>query len=410
MKTPLLLSACRRTTVTLAIAALCAPLAATAAEPVKIGALMPLTGGLQAYGESCLNGVRMAVNEANAAGGLLGGKVQIIIADTQTKSQPSIDAAKKLTSISAVSGMVGALSSGNTIPVAQSVSSVDRVPTISPASTAPTITRLNDGDFLFRTVPSDAFQGVALAQVSRQEGKSRVAILYINNDYGEGLAESFTAAFESAGGNVTASEPFEPGKASYRGELSSAADSGAEDLLLIAYPDDGGITILKQALEEGLFQKFILTDGMKAEDVVDQIGANHLNGTFGTAPKALETDTSRIFQANYEEAFGELPPRPFIDSSYDAAMVLLLAIAKAGSRDGEDVRDALRDVTNAPGIKIKPGEFAKALRAISDGEDINYVGASGDHEFDADGDVSGTFEHWVVNNGQLETVTVFAPN
>lgn len=380
-----------------------------AAQGLKVGALMPLTGGLQAYGQACLNGVRMAADEINAAGGVLGGEVQLSVADTQTRAQPAIDAAKRLTSVEGVSGIVGALSSGNTIPVAQSVASVDGVPMISPASTAPTITTLDDDDFLFRTIPSDALQGVALAEVMSEQGLGKVAILYVNNDYGDGLASSFTESFTAGGGEVTASEAFEPNKASYRGELQSVARGGPEALLLIAYPDDGGITILRQSLEEGFFNSFVFTDGMKAEKVVETIGADFLEGAFGTAPKAEETDEAASFQTMYEASFGELPPRPFIDASYDAMAILALAAAKAGSTDGTAIRDAIREVSNAPGLEIRPGDLARGLEAIANGEDINYVGAAGDHEFDDNGDVSGTFEHWVISAGALETVTVFAP-
>lgn len=382
---------------------------AAAAQGLKIGALMPLTGGLQAYGESCLNGVRMAADEVNAAGGVLGGEVSVSVGDTQTKAQPAIDAAEKLVSIEGVSGLVGALSSGNTIPVALSVSKPNQIPQISPASTAPTITTLEDDDFLFRTVPSDAYQGVGLAQVVNEQGVGKLAILYVNNDYGDGLASSFESSFNQLGGEVTASEAFEPNKASYRGELAAVAKGGPEALLLIGYPDDGGITILRQSLEEGYFNNFIFTDGMKAEKVIEAIGADYLNGSYGTAPKAQETDEAQTFQSLYEQKFGELPPRPFIDASYDAAAILMLAAAKAGSAEGLAIRDAIRDVTNAPGTEIRPGKLGKGLEAIANGEDINYVGAAGDEEFDANGDVSGTFEHWVIKDGKLETVTVFRP-
>lgn len=379
----------------------------TLAQGLKLGALMPLTGGLQAYGENCLNGVRMAVDEANEAGGLFGSAIELIVADTQTRAQPAIDAANRLVSVEGVHGLVGALSSGNTIPVAQSVARVNRIPQISPASTAPTITTLDDDDFLFRTVPSDAFQGVALAQVVEGQGVERVAILYVNNDYGDGLAKNFTASFN---GEVTASAAFEPNRASYRGELSTVARGGAEVLLLIGYPDDGGIAILRQSLEEGYFNRFIFTDGMKAESVIANVGAPFLEGAFGTAPRALETDEAATFQELYEANFGELPPLPFIDASYDAAAILILAAAKAGSTDGSAMRDAIRDVANAPGIAIRPGQLAAGLEAIANGEDINYIGAAGEHEFDEHGDVSGTFEHWVISGGELQTITVFMPD
>jgi ABC-type branched-subunit amino acid transport system substrate-binding protein len=377
------------------------------AAGAKLGALMPLTGGLQAYGEACLNGVKMAVDEANAAGGVLGGDVSLATGDTQTKPQAAIDAAKKLTSIEGVNGIVGALASSSTIPVAQTVAGPGSIAMISPASTAPTITELNDKDFLFRTVPSDAFQGVGLASIVAKAGVEKVAILYINNDYGIGLARSFSGAFS---GVVTASKAFEPNKASYRGELNELSKGGADALVLIAYPDDGGIVILKQALEEGAFDKFIFTDGMKAEKVVSDIGAQYLNSAFGTSPKAIETDAGTAFKDAYKKAFGELPPRPFIDSSYDAAMILMLAMEAAGTTDGAKVRDMIRKVSNAPGEKILPGEFAKAKKLLAEGKDIDYVGAAGAQEFDKNGDVSGTFEHWEIKDGKLETISVFEPN
>ncbi len=398
----------RQLLLSMAMAALLTSTAASA-QGLKLGALMPLTGGLQAYGESCLNGVRLAVDEVNAAGGVLGGEVQVIVGDTQTRPQPAIDTAKRMTSVEGVSAIVGALGSGQTIPVAQTVASVDRVAMISPASTAPAITTLDDGDFLFRTVPSDAYQGVGLAQLVHDQGTGKVAILYVNNDYGDGLARSFSAAYTALGGEVTSSAAFEPNAASYRGELAAAARGGPEALLLIAYPDDGGTTILRQSLEEGFFNNFIFTDGMKAESVIANIGADFLEGAYGTAPRALETDEAATFQSLYEAAFGELPPRPFIDASYDAAAILILAAAKAGSTDGTAIRDAIREVANAPGLEVRPGQLAAGLEAIANGEDINYIGAAGEHEFDENGDVAGTFEHWVIRDGRLETVSIFTP-
>ena len=348
--------------------------------------------------------MQLAVDQVNEAGGVLGGELEIVVGDTQTKSQPAIDAAKKLVSVEGASGLLGALSSGNTIPVATSVSSVEGVPQISNASTAPTITTLEDSDFLFRTVPSDSGQGVVLGRVVKNAGLSNVAVIYVNNDYGQGLAEAFQASFEAEGGVVTGSSAFEPNKASYRGELSDLAGGDAEALLLIAYPDDGGLLILRQSLEEGFFDRFVFTDGMKTTKLVDDIGSDYMNGNFGTSPKSVESDAGAAFSDAYSAKFGEVPPLPFIDTAYDAAMIMALAIEKAGSTDGTAVRDAIRDISSAPGEKIYPGEFAKAKELIAAGTDIDYEGAGGSHDFDENGDVSGTFEHWTVDNGQLVTV------
>ena len=383
---------------------------AMAAEgQLELGALMPMTGDLQAYGQTCLNGVNLAVKEINAAGGVFGNDVQVRVGDTQTKPQAGIDAAKKLVSIEGVSAIVGALSSGVTIPVAQSVTSVEGVPQVSPASTSPVITGLDDNDYMFRSVPSDAFQGKALAEVTNEAGMDNVSILYVNNDYGEGLADSFSSAFEGMGGSVDQSLAYEPGNASYRGELSKAAGGGAEALVLIGYPENG-VTILRQAVEGGHFGKFVFTDGMKAPEIIEAVGASVLNGSFGTAPQALsDTESAKHFDAAYNDEFGEKPPKPFIDTAYDAAYVIALAAEAAGSTDAKAVRDQLRNVANPPGEVVMPGEWAKAKQLLAEGEDIDYKGASGSINFDDAGDVGGTFAHWVIRDGAIETVKVFEP-
>lgn len=397
----------------LTVAAMAATTIPTLAQdgPVKLGALMPMTGDLQAFGENCLNGVLLAIEQINAAGGILEREVEVIVGDTQTAAQPAIDAANRLVSIDGVSGIIGALASGNTIPVASSVAAPNGIPMISPASTAPTITDLEDEDFLFRTVPSDAFQGVALADVTRQEGVENLAIIYINNDYGQGLNDSFTEAFEARGGTITRALPYEPGQASYRGELQQLASEGdPEALVLIGYPENG-VTILRQALEEGFFEEFVFTDGMRSPEVAEQIGADILEGSLGVSPQALtDSNSYELFTTAYEEAYGELPPTPYIDTSYDAAFVMALAIQKAGtSTDGTAIRDALREVANAPGIEILPGEWEKAVELIEAGEDIQYLGASGSITFDENGDVAGTFAQWTFQDGTVEDLQVFEP-
>lgn len=394
----------------LAVAAM-QPGTSSAQETVKLGALIPVTGGLQSYGEGSLQGIRLAVQQVNEAGGVLDGRqVELIVGDTQTSPQPAVEAAQRLVSVEGVVGIVGALGSGNTIPVAQTVAAPNKIPQISNASTAPAITTLDDDDFLFRTTPSDAYQGVAAARLAVENGDTEVAVIYLNNDYGEGLARAFEEAITEAGGTVTASAAFEPNQASYRSDLSVLANSGAEALVLVAYPDDGGMTILRQSLEEGFFDRFILTDGMKAEGLLTQIGGEYLEGTYGTAARSVESEASEIWRGAYEEAYGELPPLPYIDSAYDAAMILMLAIEKAGSTDGTAIRDAIREVSSAPGEKILPGEWAKAKELIAAGTDIDYSGAAGEHEFDDNGDISGTFEHWAIIDNEIRTVKVFDPS
>lgn len=379
------------------------------AEPLKIGVLVPLTGDLQSYGEPALKAAQLAAKEINAAGGVLGESVQIASGDTQTSPQPGVAAAQKLVNIEGVDAIFGALSSGVTIPVAQSVSKPERIPQISSASTSPVITSLDDGDFLFRTVPSDAFQGVALSEVTQEKGYENVSIIYINNDYGKGLADAFTKAYEKAGGTVSASVAYEQGQAAYRGELQQAANDAAEALVLIGYPENGQ-TILRQALEGGFFRNFVFTDGMKAPELVDNLGAQYLEGSVGTVPQArADSPGAQHFSSAYESEYDSLPPKPYLDTAYDAFYLLSLAAQAAGTTDSVAIRDQLRAVANPPGEQVGPGEFEKAVKLLEAGKEIDYQGASGSVNFDANGDVPGTFGEWTFKDGKVVTNRIFEP-
>lgn len=379
------------------------------AEPLKIGVLVPLTGDLQSYGEPALKAAQLAAKEINAAGGVLGESVQIASGDTQTSPQPGVAAAQKLVNIEGVDAIFGALSSGVTIPVAQSVSKPERIPQISSASTSPVITSLDDGDFLFRTVPSDAFQGVALSEVTQEKGYENVSIIYINNDYGKGLADAFTKAYEKAGGTVSASVAYEQGQAAYRGELQQAANDAAEALVLIGYPENGQ-TILRQALEGGFFRNFVFTDGMKAPELVDNLGAQYLEGSVGTVPQArADSPGAQHFSSAYESEYDSLPPKPYLDTAYDAFYLLSLAAQAAGTTDSVAIRDQLRAVANPPGEQVGPGEFEKAVKLLEAGKEIDYQGASGSVNFDGNGDVPGTFGEWTFKDGKVVTNRIFEP-
>lgn len=376
------------------------------ARDVKIGGLFAMTGDLQSFGPPIRDGMRLAIMEINAQGGVLGEDLTYAVGDTQTMAQAGIDAANRLASVENVAGIVGAMASGVTIPVARSVARERGIPMVSPASTSPMVTTVDDDGYLFRTVPSDALQGTILANLAYDNDHRDVAVIYINNDYGEGLAQSFSAQFENRGGTVTGRQAYEPGQASYRGELSDLAAGDADVLALFGYPENG-ITILRQSLEEGFFDEFIFTDGMKSPDLPNAIGGGFLDGAIGTAPSAPEgTEAQAHFRSAYEAEFGELPNLPFLDSSYDAAFVLALAIEQAGSTDGEAVRDALHEVATPPGVTIGPGEWAKAREAIANGEAVNYEGASGSIDFDEKGDVPGTFEHWTYEGDSVVTVRI----
>jgi len=392
--------------------ALLAGVSAQAADkPLKIGALMPMTGALQSYGDTSLKGIKLAVEEINDAGGVLGQPIELSVGDAQTMPQAGVSAANKMVNIDGVHAFVGALSSGVTIPVATSVAKPKHIPMISPASTSPVLTTLDDGGYLFRTTASDALQGVALAQVVNKRDISKVATIYVNNDYGKGLADSFAKAYEKLGGTVTHTVAYEPKQSSYRSAIQKAwGDGDTPYLLLIAYVGDGE-TVLRQSLEGGMFNKFIFTDGMKSEKIIEDIGGQYMNGSFGTVAHAPEgTPAAEHFEDAYKAKYGKRVPQPYINTSYDATYLLALAAQKAGTTtDGEAIAKALHEVSNPPGEEIIPGEFAKAIKLLKDGKQINWTGASGDENFDENGDISSEFAEWVMKDDHIEAIRVFNP-
>jgi len=383
--------------------------AAAVAEDVKVGALMGITGPLANFIPPILNAARLAETDVNEGGGILGGGVfTLVVVDGQAAAQPSVDAASKLVNLENVAAIMGGLSSSATIAAANAVSIPNGVLQISPTATAPTLTDLDDNDFVFRIVPSDNYQGQVLAKIVLEEGIQKVAVAYVNNDYGVGIAGTFKAAYESMGGTVTAYEKHEDKKNSYRGELASMASSGAEALVVIAYAAGSGAKIVKQSLENGFFDRFIGTDGLRDDILIEQIGADALATTFFSAPTSPEdTGVGAAFHERFDKAFGEGSDKPFVDQSYDATMLIALAIEKAGSTDRTAVRDALREVSNAPGEIVGPGEWSKAVQLLADGKDINYEGVSGSHEFDDKGDVAGFIGKFVVEGDSYKQTAIF---
>lgn len=377
---------------------LLASVAVAGADTIKIGALMALTGGLGPYGPSIADGAQMAVDTINAAGGVLGMQLELVLRDTATSPDVGRDAASKLVELDKVSAIVGALSSGVTLAVS-SVTVPAEVVLISPASTAPSIPALDDNDFVFRTVVSDAVQGVVLGRLAVLLNYSNIGIIYVNNDYGKGLADTVQATFESLGGVVSASVPYEENKPSYRGEVDQLLSGNPQAIVLACYPVDGNKQIV-EAAEAGYTADFLMTDGMKGEGVTPGPACmsaeepGPIEGAYGTV--AASGFKSAQFEADY--AAGGYGPStiPYYDKAYDAAMLIALAMVRAGDTTGVAIRDNLRAVANPPGEVVYYDEWEKAVALLQAGKEINYQGAAGLVDFKDTGDVEGGIEIWKV--------------
>ncbi len=384
-----------KTILSLAVAASVLGLAVPAlAEDVKLGILGDLTGPIESLAPPIVAGAQLAFDHVNAQGGLLGGKIISITGDSACDPSVAGPAADKLVNTDQITALVGAFCTGATIGAATAAGIPGNVVQISPSASAPALTTLADNDLVFRTTPSDAFQGVKLADLLTAKGVKDVALTYVNNDYGKGLADVFAAQFAANGGTVSANIAHEDGKADYRAELGQLAATGSQNLVVLAYISGSGLTILQQANEGGEFTTYFGGDGM----IGDALAGSNVPNFVATRAGAYAGASADAYVKLATEA-GQDPAATYAPQAYDAGFLLALAIAKNGNAGREGLSAALRDVAGPPGEKVLPGEWTKAAGLIAAGTDIDYDGAGGPLDFDAAGDVNGIIVEVVWENG-----------
>ncbi|MGB5705374.1 MAG: ABC transporter substrate-binding protein [Arenicellales bacterium] len=378
------------------------PVAATAAlslsagvfaGEINVGSVAGVTGPIAELVAPIVAGRNLAAEHVNDQGGLLGGdSLNMILADSACDPKAGVDAGGKVVNVEQVVAVVGASCSGATNGMVQSVTIPAGVVNVSDSATAPSITDLEDNDLVFRVAPSDAYQGAALAKLAYDSGSRNLAMTYSNDDYNAGIAQVFEQSFTEMGGTITANQAHEPNKASYRSELSTLANGEPDGLALFAYYGSSGIAIIRNSLENALFDKFFAADGMFDVSVIEQIGADNLKGNIQITQSASDyNDVSYQTWAELYKATGNDPKAPYAAHGYDATFLIALAIEKAGAADRSKIAAALREVANAPGEIVRPGEWEKAKALIAEGKDINYEGATGNVDFDGNGDVAGIY-------------------
>ena len=387
-------STMRRTVVAAALVSIAA--SPVYAGEVKIGVLNALTGPIPDLAAVILEAEQAAAAHINANGGMWGGDTLVLASgDSGCDAKAGVDAANKIVNVEQASIIVGPICSGATMGATQAVTIPAGVVNISPSATSPAITGLDDNDLVFRVCPSDAYQGVTIAKLARSMGYSKLAATYANDDYNAGLHDVFVKAFKELGGTITGDQMHEANKASYRAELATLSSGGPEALALFAYYNGSGITMMRQSLENGFFSKFIGGDGMIAQEVIDEIGANNLGDAVFTKGTA---DSNSSHFKTFAGLF-DRPSDPYTAQAWDAVMIAALALESAGGAT-RDLIAHVRSVANAPGVEVGPGDWAKAKALLAAGKDINYQGIAGAHEFDVNGDVAGIYGKSVVKDGK----------
>ena len=369
---------------------------------IKIGVILGFTGPLESITPAMGDGAELAMKEVTDSGKLLGGAtVTSVRADsTCIDAAAATAAAERLVTADKVNAIMGADCSGVTGAILQNVARANGIVMVSPSATSPALSTAEDDGLFFRTAPSDARQGVVMTNILMDRGFKTVALTYTNNDYGKGLADSFSAAFKAAGGTVTINAAHDEDKADYSAEVGALASAGGDILVVAGYEAGAGRQIMQTALDTGAFDQFVLPDGMVGQDVIDAIGSD-MNGSFGQYPGSANKGA---------DVFGELAAAAgfegtsaFAGESYDAAALIMLAIQAGGSSASADIMQHVMSVANAPGIEIMPGQLAQALVLLEAGYEIDYVGATA-VDLIGPGESAGNYREIEIQNGKVETV------
>ena len=375
---------------------------AASAEEIKLGILFGFTGPLETMSPDMQRGAELAISEVNEAGNLLeGSTVRAVTGDTTCiDAAAATAAAERLITAEGVHGIVGGMCSGETIAILENVALPNGVVMVSPSATSPALSTIEDNGLFFRTSPSDARQGEVMADLILEKDIDTVAVSYTNNDYGKGLADSFAASFTEKGGTVTVNSAHDDGKPDYSAEVAALASAGGDALVVVGYVDQGGSGIVRGALDTGAFDTFVFPDGMISNTLTSSFGSE-IDGSFGQNP-AGEGEGRDTF-VELAEAAGFDGTGTFAGESYDAAALILLAMAKAGSSDPNVYKDSVMDIANEPGEKIMPGELGRAIEIIAEGGDVDYVGATA-VELIEPGESAGVYRELSFEDGEMSVV------
>ena len=380
---------------------------------LKLGALVPTTGDLSSIGQNMPIAAKLAVDTINDCGGVNEQKVGLTVEDSQTDPSAGSTAMTKLAEVDKVAGVVGAFAS-SVSSAAVDVAVRNKVMLISPGSTSPEFTkRAKKGEFngyWARTAPPDTFQAQALAQLANKQGFKNVSTVAINNDYGVGFEKQFVNAFEKLGGKVVGKKNpvrYDAKAATLDTEARKAFGKKPDAVAAILYAETGSV-LLKSAFEQGLTKgvTVLLTDGVYSQDFVRQVGKTKdgtsvIAGALGTVPGANGKSLD-AFSTLWQEKTGK-EIAAFVPHTWDATMLMMLAAEASDANTGEGIKSKISEVANAPGTEVS--DVCQAMELVRNGEDINYQGASGNVDLDANGDITGSYDVWQVGeDGSLEVI------
>ena len=311
-------------------------------DTIKVGANFELTGNVANYGNATIEGLQLAIDEANEAGGINGKKIELVSVDDKSEAAESINAATKLISDDDVKVIVGPATTGLVLAETQTATDA-KVPIIAPCATSPEATVENGKvkPYVFRSCFIDPQQGEVMATFAAKELKAKTAVIYVDNssDYSKNLAQVFKEKFEAAGGKVVMEEAFLQKDQDFKATLTKLKTANADVMFVPAYYEEVG-KIVKQAREMGINSAILGTDGWDDTKVVDIAGADALNNTFFSTHYSEKDAEVQGFIEAYKKKYNRAP-NVFAALGYDAGKMLVDALKRAGSGDTEKIREAL---------------------------------------------------------------------
>ena len=313
-----------------------------------------MTGGSASYGKSAQNGIKLAIDAANANGGVLGKKLELVVADNKSEAAEATNAMQKLIAQDKVIAVIGPNLSSASI-AATSINTSAKVLAITPMGTNPNVTVDKDGktkDFMFRACFIDPFQGTVMATFAKDNLKAKnVAILVDNSsDYAKGLAQFFKAAFTKGGGNIAAEESYLQKDTDFKATLTKIKASNPDMIYIPGYYQEVGM-IVKQAREMGLNVPMAGGDGWDSAKLPEIASKAALNNTYFSSLYSPDDDSklNKDFVAAYQKAYNEKPD-VFAALAYDSALLVINAIKSANALDTVKIKDAMAKTAGFTGV------------------------------------------------------------
>lgn len=375
----------------------------------KIGAVLPTSVD---WGRPIAETAQYAVDLFNEAGGVKGCKVDMVLRDTQVDPKVGVDAAKALVDLEKVPLLLGAVSSGVSMPILTSVTVPSNVMQMSCCSSSTAFTGVAEEGktkgLWFRTFATTRNQAAVAAMLIRDKGYKNVAILYKNDDWGQDIGKLVAADLEKIGVKVTANVAINDGQPSFRAEVTEVLKTQPEALYLAIYPAEGA-AVVREWVSLGGTQKMVVANSLRSDEFRDAVGLTYLGDVVGHDSAPPRTDSATSFVDLYKAKFNAEPNGPGLPNIFDAVMISLLAMEAAPDLKGDQIAAQVAKVTDPGGMSVFPNvDGLKAAKAaLAEGKSLSYNGGTGAVKFDKNGDVSAPAVGWTFSEGGTTEQTYF---